>query len=133
MRRREASPEFKAAFEAAFGRAQLKSTRAKYLQVDLEVVSDRLAGPMYSVLTSGSHEYVFNDRENRFSGVADAAGFRVWAVSVARTFEASVIAFQPHSEVEERDREVLVQRANSMLRVIDAAEAEVSRVKPEMV
>jgi hypothetical protein len=78
--RREASDEFKSAFDAAFSVLKIESRRARDLRIELELTSDLLAGPMYSVLTSGSHDYVFSDKEGRFSGVVDASSFRAWAI-----------------------------------------------------
>jgi hypothetical protein len=51
---------------------------------------------------------------------------------LARAYEKAVVEFQPRNEVEKRDSDALIGQANAMLRVIDAAEAEISRARAEI-
>ena len=130
-KRRDPSPDFKVAFEAAFSFPKVISAKARDLRLDLEMPSMTLAGPMYNVLTSGNHDYVYRDKEGRFPGVTDAAAFRVWATSVAQSYRQIVDEFRCETPEEQRDRDVLLQKAEGMLKVIDAAEAEIQRARME--
>jgi hypothetical protein len=96
----KASEEYSEAFQRAFDKPGLLTPRGLYLWADLEIVSDALAGPMYSVLKSGNHDYVYRDKENRFPGVEDAASFRIWAIGIVTEYRTSVLAFKPGSAKE---------------------------------
>jgi hypothetical protein len=61
---------------------------------------------------------------DRFPGVVDHESFRTWAVSLARSYLNGVATFEPTDPSEERDCAVLQARAEAMMKVIDAAEAE---------
>jgi len=120
----QASDQFRLAFKAAFSSPKVESDRAKDLAFDLMVFEEALAGPMYNVLTAGNHSYVFTDSEGRFPGVVDHASFRRWAVSLARSYQDGVAKFEPTTPSEERDRSILSEKADALMKVIDAAEAE---------
>src|SRR5678816_518616 len=99
-KRRDASPQFKVAFEAAFSFPKVVSAKAREVRLDLEIVSITLAGPMYHVLTSGNYDYVYRDKEGRFPGVTDAASFRVWATAVAQSYLKIADAFRAETPEE---------------------------------
>ena len=126
---REPSREYRLAFEAAISWPDVQSARAQELRVNLEIISDTLAGPMFSVLTRGQYNYVFKDTEGRFPGVVDEPSFRAWAAGVARSYERAVTELKPETPIEEHDRDLLLEKARSMLEVIDAAEVEIRRAQ----
>jgi hypothetical protein len=127
-----ASPEFQAAFDAAFSPPSVESERARELLLwDLDVVSEALKGPMSRVLNEGNHDYVYRNEDGRFPGVVDAASFRAWAISVGQHYERLVRKFAPQTPEEVRDREILLRIAASMRKVVDAAEREVRRRRAE--
>lgn len=130
--RRDASPEYRAAFDAAFSWPKVETERGKELRIDLEVIADALAGPMYQVLTFGNHDYVYTDREGRFPGVIDSASFRAWAIAIANRYRERVTEFEPETLEEKRDRDDFVKKAQRLLDVIDSAEAEVARSRAKL-
>jgi hypothetical protein len=129
--RRQPSREFQDAFDAAFSWPVVESERGQDLRVDLECVTDALAGPMYSVLTDGQHDYVYRDKEGRFPGVVDAESFRAWALGIAARYKEIVDAFEPVTAEEHRDRGIFNEKARRMREVIDSAAREVIRAKAE--
>jgi hypothetical protein len=76
--------------------------RARGLQVDLVPTSDALAGPLYSILTKGNCENVFEHDEKRFPGVTTVEDFRSWAL-LAEEYKISVEGFEASAPVEIED------------------------------
>ena len=120
------SEGFARGFDAAFDRPDLESEAGFDLWADLELTSDWLAGPMYNVLTDGNHDYVYGDPDGRFPGVTDAASFREWALDLGWEYLAGVAKFEPVSDAERSDKDVLVAKGNAMLALVDLAETEIA-------
>ncbi len=113
--------EFQSMFWTGFKAPELKSDRVRDLLVDLEIVSDALAGPLYTIYKDGNCDYVFRDREGRFPGVSDANTFRSWALGVAERYRRAVLAFAPVDNTETADQAVLLDQADRMRELADLA------------
>ncbi len=111
--------KFKLEFDNAFQQLALSTERAKDLQVDLEITSDNLAGPLYSILTGGNCNYIFD--EKRFSGVIPIEDFRSWVSQLAEEYRMGVVDFETSNLEEAADRERLLEKANAMHRVAELA------------
>lgn len=92
---------------------------------DLELTSDIFAGPMYSVLQNGNHDYVYEDKGNRFPGVTDSASFKQWGMSVADEYKARVQVLEAQNAEEEEDKQVLSNVANAMSEIVELSSEEV--------
>ncbi len=113
--------QFKIEFENAFRRLVLATERGKDLQVDLLMTNETLAGPLYSILTTGNCNYVFKDGEKRFSGVTTVEDFHAWSVQLAEKYRKGIEAFQASNSAEAADRERLLEKATAMHRVAELA------------
>jgi len=99
---------FKIEFDNAFHWLKLATDRAKDLQVDLILTSDALAGPLYSILTNGNCNYVFDENEKRFPGVLTVEDFRSWAVQLAEEYRKGVEDFNASDIAKAADRAKLL-------------------------
>jgi len=101
-------------FNKIFGRPKLATNRAHEVWASLEIVSDALVGPLYSVLKSGHCDYVFSEGEDRFSGVTNADEFRSWASHIVDYYRSRVEEFEPATAAEMTDCGLLLSKAISM-------------------
>lgn len=113
--------QFNIEFDNAFDWLKLATERAKDLQGDLEIISDALAGPLYSILIYGNCNYVFKDDEKRFSGVTTIEDFRSWAVQLAEEYRKGVEGFETSDSAEAEDRAKLMKKAIAMHRATELA------------
>ncbi len=111
--------QFKLEFDNAFPKLRLATERAKDLRVDLETISDGLAGPLYSILVRGNCDYIFEDTKGRFPGVSTVDDFRLWAVQHAEKYRKGVEGFEASDSAEAADRAILWEKAIAMHRVAE--------------
>ncbi len=98
------SAKFREAFERAFYEPEKhgwQSERGRWLWIELQVAMDRIAGPLYSLATTGGCKYVYT-REDFAVANPDglSALLREWHTALADEIEA----FRPASAPEEADK-----------------------------
>ncbi len=113
--------QFQKAFDEGFNAPSFKSERVFELWVDLEIISDALAGPLYSIKTNGNCNYVYKDKENRFPGVTNAITFRKWANNLASEYKNKLLEFKPFGDIEEIEHGMLLKKADTMQKAADLA------------
>lgn len=123
----KASREYSEVFELAFSKPNLYTDRGHNVWADLELTSDILAGPLYSILKACNCDYVYSDKENRFPDVTDFKSFQNWANDVANFYKKGILAFDPQNPNETKDKESLLTKANAMLRIVVMAEHEICK------
>jgi len=105
--------QFRQLYEHAFAPLAIVSESYRNLRPDLELASDELAGPMYSIREDGNCDYVFEDKW-RFPGVSDAETFLRWCKSCVGEFRRLVDVVKPTSAEEHSDQAHLLQLADRM-------------------
>jgi len=113
--------QFKIEFNNAFQWLKLATERAKDLQVDLVMINEALAGPLFSILNDGNCNYVFENGEKRFPGVVTVEDFRSWAIQLAEKYRQGVEDFEALDSAETKDQEKLLEQALAMYRVAELA------------
>lgn len=112
---------FRKAFDETFKAPTFKSERVFELWVDLEIVSDALAGPLYGIKTKGNCNYVYKDKKNRFPGVTNAITFREWAKNLSSEHKRTLLEFKPTDKIEEIEHKMLLGIAGKMHEIIELA------------
>lgn len=112
---------FQQKFSEAFIKPKLSSDRVWNLWVDLEIKSDWIAGPLYSISTKGNCDYIYTDQDGRFSGVKTAEEFRHWALRLTEEYRLAVDKFAPANSNEASDRKCLLGKAEAMRQAVELA------------
>jgi hypothetical protein len=124
----KASQEYAEAFKLAFAKPDFSTDKGWDIWSDLELISDALAGPLYSVLESGNCNYIYYDK-NRFPGVRDTESFINWAVGLVDEYRNGILAFNPANPEEEKDKKSLLAKVDTMRKVVNSAEHEITKWK----
>ena len=105
---------FITAFDNGFKKPDIKVGAIYWLWVDLEIISDAMAGPLYSIKSKGQCNYVYNYKENRFPGVVNAETFNIWVNELMTKYKNAVYSYKPKGN-EEDDLKVLSLLVENML------------------
>jgi len=68
--------ELRSAFDTAFLHRRLSTKRGRWHWIDLEVLRDSLAGPLWSIVNHGGCAYVYARDDDYFAGVSDPVTLR---------------------------------------------------------
>jgi hypothetical protein len=113
--------QFQKTFDEGFNAPSFKSERVFELWGDLEIISDALAGPLYSIKTNGNCNYVYKDKEKRFPGVTNASTFRKWAINLVSEYKKELLEFKPSGDIEEIEHKMLLKKSDLMQKAADLA------------
>lgn len=104
---------FWTAFMSARGR---RSKRYEEVWQDLELTSDYLAGPLYSIYEQGECDYVFTDRV-RFPTISNPEDFLTWCLASSNEYREGVLKAGVGDEAEKADQAFLLNQASAMERL----------------
>lgn len=106
--------KFRRVFEEAFyERAKMKTGRFFDVWTDLELISDEIAGPLYSIYEHGQCDYVFREKL-RFPGIRDADDLLNWWLGSVKDYRKRVQKTKPRNDEEREDQTRLLQVADKM-------------------
>ena len=113
---------FRAAFDAAFrGAAEENLFYEKpYVDLDLELCYEVLAGPLWSIREQGECDYVFRN-DPRFPGVDSPSAFKAWCMDSVKWYRSRILSLPPTSEQSEREQALLLELGERYEKVIDLA------------
>ncbi len=94
---------FQKIYWSAFQRPGLSSKKYNDLWIDLEPISDWLAGPLYGIYIHGNCDYVFNDNDGRFPRVTSPGSFLAWENDVLKRYREEILNKKPKGFKEEAD------------------------------
>lgn len=112
---------FKKIFWSAFQRPKLNSQRFNDLWLDLEGISDWLAGPLSGIYNNGNCDYVFNDKDDRFPGINSLESFLEWENDLLEEYREGIFSKEPNGLREKSDYEVLYQQTEVMEVLVNLA------------
>ncbi len=122
------SAEFREAFERAFYEPEKhvwRSERGRWLWIELQVPMDRIAGPLFSVATTGGCEYVYTRDD---FAVANPDGLSVllrdWHTALTNEIEA----FHPVSAHEQADQ-MFARICSDQIWAVTQAGLEIERMR----
>ena len=101
---------------SVFKKPKLETMRFQAFWEDLELTSDSLAGPLYTLYQNGECDYVFRD-PLRFPSIREADGFLQWCLSHATEYGNGSRRITPMDDREKADQEKLLKCAAGMERL----------------
>ena len=89
------------------------------LQIDYELATDALAGPMYHYYQHGNADYVFAGRHKTFQHIKSRGDLICWCRDVIARFRERAKEVQVQEEVLRRDQQLLLNHLEIIERLID--------------
>jgi len=118
---------FQTAFISPIASHCWASARAKSHWRDLELLQDKMAGPLWSVAKTGGCEYEYTRNDQYFAGVDSPATLSLRLTQWHADFALRIEQFVPASAVESVDHHFMRSVVEMMLKVIERAVALESR------
>ncbi len=99
----ELRTSYDAAFIHPFADHSWESKRGRSFWIELEILQDRLAGPLWSIVNYGGCAYVYAREDAYFTGVSDPATLQARLDDSHGQLVAHLGRFVPTSLAEEKD------------------------------
>ena len=116
-----AAQQFRAKFFPAFRwpRGRITSEVFADFQIDYELATDALAGPMHNYYERGNVDYVFSGRNAVFQKIKTRTDLIRWCREIVEGLKRQLLTIPAHNKVEISEQQLLLSRISCIERLVD--------------